>query len=230
MKYGVENFKYCFSIFSKTVKDRVMKFSGMIDLLIRVCSCGLSMPAVTSGRHQKGKNKSKFKKNNLSSQNLYHIIRSVFKCPKQLSNSGYFKNKFQTLNFQCLQSSLLLKCKRVTSGYEIWKWEIQKLPFHYLRNIERYSYEIFSYDTSLIGAADRGLSISVITSSRHRKWKKKLKFSKLIFKIKTYTPLVGLFSNVQNNWPSRKLKRQLPVISKRSFKFWIVNALNNLYY
>ena len=41
-------------------------------------------------------------KDNLSNQNLYHIISSVFKCPEQLtppeievSISGYLKNKFQ---------------------------------------------------------------------------------------------------------------------------------------
>jgi hypothetical protein len=53
---------------------------------------------------------------NLSNQNLHHIIRSVLKCPEQLtptdvevSTSGKIKNKFQILNFQCLRSSLLLK-------------------------------------------------------------------------------------------------------------------------
>jgi hypothetical protein len=76
------------------------------------------------------------------------------------------------------------------------------------------------------GVADRGLNISAVTSGRHRKWKKKSKFSKLIFQIKTYTILSGLFSSVQNNWPHRKLKRQLPVISKTIFKFSIFNALN----
>jgi hypothetical protein len=49
-----------------------------------------------------------FFKDNLSNQNRYHIIRCVFKCPEQftpleikVSISGYLKNKFQILNFQC---------------------------------------------------------------------------------------------------------------------------------
>jgi hypothetical protein len=75
-----------------------------------------------------------------------------------VSTSGKIKNKFQILNFQCLRSSLLLKrftwnsnillmlemsrvslytFEKVTSSYEIWNWEIQKLVFHFLRNGER---------------------------------------------------------------------------------------------
>ena len=80
-----------------------------------------------------------------------------------------------------------------------------------------------------IAVCDWGLSISTVTSGRHRKWKKKSEFSKLFFQIKTYTIWLSLFSNVQNSWPHRKLKRQLPVIWKRSFKFSIFNALNLLY-
>ena len=38
MRYAVEKFKNCSSIFSETVKDKVMKFSGMIDLLIGMCN------------------------------------------------------------------------------------------------------------------------------------------------------------------------------------------------
>ena len=52
----------------------------------------------------------------------------------------------------------------------------------------------------------------------------------LIFQIKTYSILLGLFSNFQNSWPHRKLKRQLPVISKHVSNFSIFNALNLLYY
>jgi hypothetical protein len=44
-------------------------------------------------------------KDNLSNQNLYHIIRSVFNCPKPLSppvveasTSGYVKETFQIFN------------------------------------------------------------------------------------------------------------------------------------
>jgi hypothetical protein len=44
-------------------------------------------------------------KDNLSNQNLYHIIRSVFICPKPLSppvveasTSGYVKEKFSIFN------------------------------------------------------------------------------------------------------------------------------------
>jgi hypothetical protein len=114
MRYRVHKFKNCFSIFSNMVKDRVMKFSGMINISIRVCKDELLMSAVTSGRH--------------------------------------------------------------------------------------------------------------------RKWKKKSKCSKLIFLLKTYTKLLGLFSRVIKNCPHRKLKRQLPVISKRSIKFSIFNAVHLLYY
>ena len=56
-----------------------------------------------------------------------------------------------------------------------------------------------------IGVADMGLHISAITFGCHRKWKKKSKFSKVIFQIKTFTTLLGLFSSVQINWPHRKL-------------------------
>jgi hypothetical protein len=99
------------------VKDRVMKFSGMIDLSIGVCDWGLSMSTVTSGRHRKWKKEiGKFKFSCLN-QNLYHFTRPVFKCPKQwtppeveTSTSGYFKKNFKILNFQSLKSFLLLKC------------------------------------------------------------------------------------------------------------------------
>jgi hypothetical protein len=110
MRYGIEKFKNCFSIFSETMKDRVMKFSVMIDLSIRVADRGLSILAITSGRHWKWKKKEiEIFWVNLSIQNLYHIIRSDFKCSKQLtpldveaSTSSYYKKKFQILNFQCL--------------------------------------------------------------------------------------------------------------------------------
>jgi hypothetical protein len=147
------------------VKDRIMKFSGMIDLSIGVADRGLTISAITSGHHLKWKKKSEFLKVNISNQNLYYIIKPVFKCSKQLtppevevSTSGYFRNKFQILNFQCLKSSLLLQCftwnwymlctlgmskellsdfEKVTSGHELWSWEIQTLLFHFLRNGER---------------------------------------------------------------------------------------------
>ena len=73
------------------------------------------------GRHfrssQEVKKEIEIFKDNLSNQNLYHIFRSVFKCPEELtppeievSISGYLKNKFQIRNFQCFKSSLLIKC------------------------------------------------------------------------------------------------------------------------
>jgi hypothetical protein len=43
---------------------------------------------------------------------------------------------------------------------------------------------------------DWGLSMSAVISCCHRKWKNKSKFSKLIIQIKTYSPLLGLFSIV----------------------------------
>ena len=74
------------------------------------------------------------------------------------------------------------------------------------------------------------LTSSAVISVRHRKWIKKSKFSKLTFQIEIYTTLLSLFSIAENNWPHRKLKCQLPVNSKRIFKFSIFNASNLLYY
>jgi hypothetical protein len=62
MRFGTEKFKNWFSIFSETVKDRVMPFSVMIDISIGVADRGLSISAITSGRHRKGKKKIKFSK------------------------------------------------------------------------------------------------------------------------------------------------------------------------
>jgi hypothetical protein len=52
-----------------------------------------------------GKKEIEIFKDHLSNQNLYHIIRSVFNCPKSLtppvveaSTSGYVKEKFEILN------------------------------------------------------------------------------------------------------------------------------------
>jgi hypothetical protein len=47
-----------------------------------------------------------------------------------------------------------------------------------------------------IWVANRGLNILSITSGPDWKWKKNSKFSKLIFQIKTYITLLGLFSSV----------------------------------
>jgi hypothetical protein len=51
-------------------------------------------------------------KDYLSNQIPYHIIKSIFDCPKPLtpsvveaSSSGYVKEKFKILNFQCLEYS-----------------------------------------------------------------------------------------------------------------------------
>jgi hypothetical protein len=114
-RYGVEKLKNCFSLFSKTVKDRVMKFSGMIDISFWVCT---------------------------------------------------------------------------------------------------------------------GLCVSTVTSGRHRKWKKKLKFLNSIFQIKSYTTIIGQLTSDKKNWPHQIWKNQLPgfFFSKRSFKFSIFNALNLLHF
>jgi hypothetical protein len=73
-----------FSIFSKIVKDRVMVFSGMIDLSICVYNINEHV-----GRHFRlsleVKKEIKIFKFNFSTQNLYHIIWYVLKCPKQLT-------------------------------------------------------------------------------------------------------------------------------------------------
>jgi hypothetical protein len=104
-------------MFLKTVKDWDMKFSGIVDLSIVVCYRGRSISAVTSGRDRKWKKKSKISKLIIQIKTYTKFIRCVFKCHKQLtppeveaSTSGYSKKKYQILNFQCLQSSLLLKC------------------------------------------------------------------------------------------------------------------------
>ena len=52
-RFSVFKKSFCPSVFSKTVKDKVMKFSGMIDLSNAVCDRGLRMSTVTSGRHRK---------------------------------------------------------------------------------------------------------------------------------------------------------------------------------
>ena len=70
---------FCPAVFSKTVKDRVMKFSGMIDLSIAVCDWGLSISTITSGRHRKWKMKSENLKLQLWNCNLYHFIKSLLK-------------------------------------------------------------------------------------------------------------------------------------------------------
>ena len=117
---------FCPAVFSKTVKDRVMKFSGMIDLSIVVCDWTLSMSAVTSGRHRKWKKEiGKFKFTCLN-QNLYHFTRPVFKCPKQwtpleveTSTSGYFKKNFKILNFQSLKSFFIIGVFDLKLTYDV---------------------------------------------------------------------------------------------------------------
>jgi hypothetical protein len=50
MRNKIKKFKYCFSIFSEIVKDRVMKFSDTIDLSIGVAvGIGLKISVITSG-------------------------------------------------------------------------------------------------------------------------------------------------------------------------------------
>jgi hypothetical protein len=117
MRYGAEIFKNCSSIFSETVKDKVMKFSGMIDLLIGICNWGLSMSTVTTGRHRKWKNKSKFSKIIFQIKTytkllgLFSSVKNNWRAQQvEVSTSGFLKKKFQILNFQCRTSSLLLKC------------------------------------------------------------------------------------------------------------------------
>jgi hypothetical protein len=61
MRYKIEKFKNCFSIFSEIVKDRVMTFSDMIDLSIGVAVfIGLKISDITSGRHRKWKRNGNF--------------------------------------------------------------------------------------------------------------------------------------------------------------------------
>ena len=56
-------------------------------------------------------------------------------------------------------------------------------------------------DLSIV-VVDVGFSISAATSGSHRKCKKKSKFSKLIFQIKTHSTSLGLFSSVQTIDPT----------------------------
>ena len=115
MRYGLEKLKNCFSIFSETVKDRDTIFSGMIDLSIGVCVTGMSMSAVTSGRHRKWKNKWKILNFLFLAECYTILLSSCFNCPNllippdiQSSTSDYLEKKFSILNFHCLKSSLFL--------------------------------------------------------------------------------------------------------------------------
>ena len=117
MRYGVEKFKNYFSIFSLTVKDRVLIFSGMTDLSIGVWNYWLTMLAVTSSCHWKWKKKSKCSKI-IFQIKTYTTFLSWFPSvqnnwPHRKLNrhftSGYFKYKLEIINFQCFESSLLLK-------------------------------------------------------------------------------------------------------------------------
>jgi hypothetical protein len=59
MRYGVGEFKNCFSIFSEAVKDRVLIFSGMTDLSFRVVnrgSAGRPSFQVVTGREKRNRN------------------------------------------------------------------------------------------------------------------------------------------------------------------------------
>jgi hypothetical protein len=59
MRYGIEKFKICFSIFSETMKSIVMKFSVTIDVSIGVAEKGLSISAinlVVTGSEKRNRN------------------------------------------------------------------------------------------------------------------------------------------------------------------------------
>jgi hypothetical protein len=101
----VEKLKNCVSIFSEIVKYRLMKFSGVIDLLILVCLTMFIISVITFGLPEVKKKLKNFRL--LSFGKLYDQIKSLSKCPKLLkpmdveSTSGYFKKKFEILNFRC---------------------------------------------------------------------------------------------------------------------------------
>ena len=187
-------------------------------------------------------------KDNFSNQNLYHIFKLVSKCSKQLtppevesSTSGYFKNKFEIINFQCFESSLLLKGftwilymlltlemskkkkkkkKEKKMSLSVMRYGVEEFKncFSIFSEAVKDRVLIFSGMTDLsFRVVNRGFRRSAVISSRHRKGKKKSKFSKLIFQIKTYTTL-DLFWSVQNNRPHRKLKRQQPAFFKNKFQ------------
>jgi hypothetical protein len=105
----------CISIFSETVKDRVMTFSGLVIFWLG-CACGF----VDVVRHLRSrleviKEIQNFQSNVLN-WNLSHIIKFLFKCPKQLipseveaSTSIYDEKKFQILNLSVLTKMFHLK-------------------------------------------------------------------------------------------------------------------------
>ena len=150
-------------------------------------------------------------------------------------------NSKEVLNyqFQCLKSSVLLKCffwnqymlltlerSRPTSfffkkhfRYEIWSWGIQNCFSIFPRTVKDRVMK-FSENIDLwIEVCNYWLSMSAVTSGRHRKWKKKSKFTKLIFQIEFCTTLLDLISSVQYIWPHRVLNRQLPVNSKEVLNY-----------
>jgi hypothetical protein len=90
---------------------------------------------------------------------------------------------------------------KITSGDEIWSWEIQKLISIFSETVQDRVIKFLLMVDLSIGVCDWGLNKSAIISGRHRKWKKKSKFSKIIFQIKSYTTLLGLFLIVQNHCP-----------------------------
>jgi hypothetical protein len=98
----------------------------------------MNILSITFGRHQKWKKKEiEIFKDNISNQNLQH------------TTSSYFKNKFEILNFLSIIPSFFTSMfhlklihvfwvltlemsgetlndfAKVTSGYEIWSWEIK---------------------------------------------------------------------------------------------------------
>jgi hypothetical protein len=106
---------------------------------------------------------------------------------------------------------------KIISGDEICSWEIQQLISIFSSTVKD---RVIKF--SLMKYLYWGVRLGVehVISGRHRKWKKKSKFSKIIFQIKAYTTLLGLF--VQNHWPHLLLKRQLPFMFKKSFEFSIL--------
>ena len=124
MRYGVEKFRNCSSIFSETVKDK----SHEIFNDDRSLDWDVQLKVEHVNRHFRSspevEKEIKIFKDNLSNQNLYQIIRSVFKFSKQLTctrswsvNFRFFQKEVSNFQFSILTSTLLLRCFT-------WNWYI----------------------------------------------------------------------------------------------------------
>ena len=104
--------------FSQTVKNRVLKPSGIVSLFSLANKIGLNMSDVTSGHHQKWWVK-KYKLQSFYSKPIwiYIVFSALMKsahCTRHWRVSFrvfVFKNNFQILAFQCFKSSFPVRIR-----------------------------------------------------------------------------------------------------------------------